>query len=366
MRKNMKNILIINPFGIGDVLFTTPLIESLNARIEGSSIGFLCNRRTEPLLKANPKIKWVFVYEKDELRALWRESKIGYIKKLLALVKDIGEKKFDAAIDLSLNREYGFLCWLAGIKERIGFNYKGRGSYLTKKIDIDGYHDKHIVEYYLDLLRLVEIKPPQVRSPQREIQLYLSQEEIEWASRLLEINRIGKGELLIGIAPGGGASWGKAAVVKHWRSGGFSDVADRLTEKLGAKIIILGSSSEISVCDETAKAMKNPSLMVCGKTTLLQLAALMSMCRLVIANDGGPLHLAVGAGARTVGIFGPVDEKVYGQYPPGEGHKTVKEDIDCRPCYRNFKVKECIERKCMDGISPEAVFKAAQQALASR
>lgn len=356
----MKKILIINPFGIGDVLFTTPLIESLSARIEGSSIGFLCNRRTEPLLKANPKIEWLFVYEKDELRALWRESKIRYIKKLLALVKDIREKRFDIAVDLSLNREYGFLCWLSGIKERIGFNYKKRGTYLTKRIDVNGYHDKHVIEYYLGLLRFMGVEPAQ-----KEIRIYLSGEERQWARSFLNANGIKEGELIIGIAPAGGASWGREAAIKHWRVEGFSYVADRLMEELNAKVIILGSGSETGICEKAVEAMRNPAVIACGKTTVLQSAALMSMCRLVIANDGGALHLAVASGANTVGIFGPVDEKVYGQYPPSGRHKIIKEDIACRPCYRNFNMEECIDRKCLDGITAEAVLKAAREALAS-
>ncbi|MDD5072417.1 MAG: glycosyltransferase family 9 protein [Candidatus Omnitrophica bacterium] len=361
MQKALKNILIINPFGIGDVLFTTPLIEALSARTEGSGIGFLCNRRTEPLLRANPKIKWVFVYEKDELRALWKRSKAGYFKRFFALAKDIREKKFDAAIDLSLSREYWFLCFLSGIKERIGFDYKNRGSCLTRKITIDGYHDKHVIEYYLGLLRFMGVEPAQ-----KGISLYLSQGDKEWARGFLRTNGIKERELLVGIAPAGGASWGREAAIKHWRSEGFAGVADRLIEERGAKVIIMGSEAEAGICEKTAKAMRNPAVMACGKTTLLQSAALMALCDLVIANDGGPLHLAVAAGARTVGIFGPVDENVYGQYPPSARHKVVKEDIACRPCYRDFRMKECGDRKCISGISAEAVFKAATEALAAR
>lgn len=361
MRKAVKNILIVNPFGIGDVLFTTPLVDSLKAGIESSMLGFLCNRRTEPLLKADPKIEWVFVYEKDELKALWKESKIGYFKRLLSLIGDIRQKGFDIAIDLSLNREYGFLCMLAGIKERVGFNYKKRGVYLTKKIDICGYHDKHIIEYYLGLLKFVGVLP--VR---KEIRLSLPREEREWALGFIRTNGVKEGESLIGIAPAGGASWGKEAPIKHWRAEGFADVADRLAEKTGARVIILGSASEAVTCEEIAGAMRKPSVMACGKATLLQSAALMSLCELVLANDGGPLHMAAAVGTRTVGIFGPVDERVYGHYPPSVRHRAVKEDLICRPCYRNFKMKECEERACLDGVSADKVFKAAEEVLAER
>lgn len=360
MQETVRKILIINPFGVGDVLFTTPLIGSLVAGIEGVRIGFLCNRRTEPLLKSDPRIEWIFVYEKDELRDLWKRSKAGYGKKLVGLLNEIKNKNFDAAIDLSLNREYGFLCRLAGIKERIGFNYRNRGLFLTKKVDIDGYHDKHIVDYYLGLLEFIGVRPAD-----KKMRIYLPQEEIEWARGFLSANGIKEGGLLVGIAPAGGASWGKEAPVKHWRAEGFAEVADRLIEEKGAKAVILGSGPEKEICGKMAGAMKNTAVMACGKTTLMQSAALMSLCGLVIANDGGPLHLAVAAGARTVGIFGPVDERVYGQYPPGAGHRAVKEDMTCRPCYRNFRMKECAERRCLDGISAEAVFKAAREVLSS-
>ena len=360
MQKKIKNILIINPFGIGDVLFTAPLIDSLGSLPDGPRIGFLCNRRTEPLIRANPAIEWVFVYEKDELRALRKKSLISYIKKIFSMINDIRGNGFDAAIDLSLNREYGFLCWLAGIKERVGFNYKNRGTFLTKKIDISGYHDRHIVEYYLGLLRFIGVRPQE-----KIIRLDIPGAAKEWANNFLKAARIKEGELIIGIAPAGGASWGSQAPAKHWSSEGFAVVADNLIKKLGAKVVILGSVSEAGVCEKMVKSMKNPAILACGKTSVLESAALISSCALVIANDGGPLHMAVAVGVRTVGIFGPVDERVYGQYPAGERHKVVKNDIICRPCYRNFKLKECVDRKCLDGISTEGVVKAAEEALAA-
>ncbi len=354
----MKYVLIINPFGIGDVLFSTALVESLGRQVEGCHIGFLCNRRTESLLSNNPLIDWIFVLEKDELRDLWKKSKIECIKKFISLLKDIKAKKFDTAIDLSLNRQFGFIAWLIGIRRRIGLNYKNRGILLTDKIDIMGYNDKHVVEYYLSLLDLMGLKPTA-----NYLMLYITDNDRKWAKDFLAENGIREGDLVIGIVPGGGASWGKDAVIKHWKKERFAEVADRLTEKRNAKILILGGEAEKDICESVKRSMKNPAINTCGKTTLLQFAALAGICNLVIANDGGPLHIAVTMGARTVGIFGPVDEKVYGQYPPGERHKIVTGKIECRPCYKNFKLRKCDIRKCLDAISIEEVFKAAEEAL---
>ncbi|MFA5335012.1 MAG: hypothetical protein WC316_05120, partial [Candidatus Omnitrophota bacterium] len=81
-----RRILIINPFGIGDVLFTTPVIESIRKGSPDCEIGYLCSRRAEPVLRANPNIERVFVYEKDELRGILKRSVIGYARKLISFV----------------------------------------------------------------------------------------------------------------------------------------------------------------------------------------------------------------------------------------------------------------------------------------
>ncbi len=354
----MKYVLIINPFGIGDVLFSTALVESLGRQVEGCHIGFLCNRRTEGLLKNNPLIDWVFVFEKDEYRALWNKSKIECVKKFVSLLKEIRAKRFDTVVDLSLSRQFGFMAWLAGIPRRIGLNYKNRGVFLTEKMDIAGYNDKHVVEYYLSLLDLIKLRPTA-----NYLMLYISDDDRKWAKDFLAASGVKEGDLVAGIVPGGGASWGKDAVIKHWKGEKFAGVADLLAEKREAKVVILGSEAEKDICESVRKKMSAPAIDACGRTTLLQFAALAGMCNLVIANDGGPLHIAAVMGARTVGIFGPVDEKVYGQYPPGEKHRIVTGKAECRPCYRNFKLRDCDIRKCLDVITVEEVFEAAEEAL---
>ncbi len=358
MSQVLKYILIINPFGIGDVLFSTALIESIGRQVEGCHIGFLCNRRTEALLRNNPLVDWIFVFEKDEYRNLWRESKVRCIKVFASLLKEVKAKGFDTAFDLSLSRQFGFFTWLVGIPRRIGFNYKNRGIFLTDKIDITGYHDKHIVEYYLDLLRLANLTPTA-----NYLMLYVPDVDKKWAKDFLATNQIVDGDLVVGIVPGGGASWGSDARIKHWRQGGFAHVADRLIEKHNAKVIIFGDEAETDICAGVKSNMRNAAVMACGETTLLQFAALIGMCVLVVANDGGPLHVAVAMGVKTVGIFGPVDKVVYGQYPSSEKHKVVKSNLECQPCYKNFKLRDCDIRRCLDEIDTEDVVKAAEEAL---
>ena len=82
----MKSFLIINPFGIGDVLFSTPLIRNINESLPESKIFYLCNRRALPVLANHPLISKCFVYERDEFEAIRRQSKIARLKKSLDFI----------------------------------------------------------------------------------------------------------------------------------------------------------------------------------------------------------------------------------------------------------------------------------------
>ena len=68
------------------------------------------------------------------------------------------------------------------------------------------------------------------------------------------------------------------------------------------------------------------------------------------------MQVAVAVGTPTVSIFGPVSEIAYGPYPPGEKHLVVARDLECRPCYRNFSLRECREGRCLGDVTLDEVL----------
>lgn len=340
-----KKILIINIFGIGDVLFTTPIIQNIKLAEPDVVIGYVCNKRTADILRNDPRIDHVYVYEKDDFGALWVASKAKFFKTIMDFVSQLKKEGYTLAIDVSLNKYVGFFTWLAGIRERVGFDYKGRGLWLTKKINLIGYEGKHVIDFYLDLLGKIEIP-----IKEKSIKLFIKAEDQAWAEDFLKAEGVMPGDKLIALVPGGGASWGKDADYKRWSSENYAKLADKVIEKGCAKIILIGDSFESKLCQDVAAKMTSSCIKVFGRATIGQFAALVSKCRLAIVNDGGPLHVAVGVGVGTVSIFGPVDEVVYGPYPKSN-HEVVTSSVPCRPCYRRFHVADCKHRKCLRSIS---------------
>lgn len=348
----MKRILVINPFGIGDVLFSTPLLKALKKKYPDSAVTYICNRRAYGVIKNNPSISNIYIFEKDDYRNIWKESKIRCLKAVFSLFSKLKKDKYDIAIDMSL----GYLSnvclhFFVGIPVLVGFNYRKRGKFLSHKVDIDGFNAKHVIEYYLDFGRLLGLDVSD-----KNMELIVPEVDIDWAGKYLSENGIRDTDKVCGFIPGCGASWGSDAYYRRWSPWKFAQAADHIVLKHGYKVIIFGEEKEKPMCIEMQSKMKSTSLQLCGKTTLDKFAALLKRCDLVVTNDGGPLHMAVALKRHTISIFGPVNEKIYGPYPFSGIHATVTSNDVCRPCYSNFKHSDCSTIDCLKHVTPKEVI----------
>ncbi len=354
----MRKILIANIFGIGDVLFTTPLIASIREAFPGAEVDYLCNARTKDLIACVPGTGETFVYEKDDLVKAWKRSKIAAVKQVWRMFAAIKKNRYDAVFDLTRSRRFSFFFMLAGIKKRIGLDYKNRGTFLTDKIKIEGFLDKHVAEYYLGLLEKAGIT-----RPVRKMELIPPPELKTWAEGYLRSRGIDRGKL-VAVIPGGGASWSRHSYRKRWLPEGFASAVKALSGS-GWQVIVLGDVSEADICREIEQMTGKRDVFTENGLDLKKYIALLSMCKLTLCNDGGPLHMAVALGVKTVSIFGPVDPLVYGPYPGSANHRVVvSAGILCRPCYKRFRLPRCVnENRCIVDIEPEKVVDACLELL---
>ncbi|MBN3040315.1 MAG: glycosyltransferase family 9 protein, partial [Candidatus Omnitrophica bacterium] len=242
---------------------------------------------------------------------------------------------------------------LAGIRERTGFNFKKRGRFLTKKIDIpSGYEKKHVARYYMQLLSLFDIKPKDYG-----FDLFLSKEDILAASDILKENGLTSEKKLVLVCPGSGDSWQKTAYYKRWPESHFLALIDMLLAEFDCQIVLCGSKQEIYITSQIIQKAQKRITDLTGRLGLMEFAAIMQLSYLVISNDGGPFHIAQALGKNVLGFFGPVDETVYGAYPNDSKSIIFSSDVDCRPCYKRFRFQGCVhDKKCLRRIEPVKVF----------
>ncbi len=354
MQKPVKRVLLIHPFGIGDALFMTPVIDALK-QAGAEKIDLLLGSRTKAVFEHNPSVDEIFVVDRDKIRS---QSTFRNILETAKLVLKLRKNRYDHLFDFSLARQYAFFAFLfLNIPKRIGFHYKRRGIFLTHRMVLEkSFSGKHVIEYYLELLKFVSIRPST-----RSIQLSITKENEDEAEGVLRKENVPP--FFAVAVPGGGESWGKDARLKRWPTAHFAKLFELIDKdkSLGSapfKVVILGGKSESELA-ESLKAL-NPGRFInlAGKLPLLASAAVLKRARLLVANDGGLVHVAAAVGTPTIALFGPVDPKVYGPYPLHPARIAVTNDgPECRPCYQNMRYNSACEHvECLTGLSPDGIF----------
>lgn len=89
---------------------------------------------------------------------------------------------------------------------------------------------------------------------------------------------------------------------RRWPAAKFAAVGDAMADA-GARVALTGIEDERDVVNAVIASMRHTAIDACGRLSLGGLAGLFARCRVVVANDTGPRHLAEAVGAATVGVF---------------------------------------------------------------
>jgi heptosyltransferase-2 len=173
---------------------------------------------------------------------------------------------------------------------------------------------------------------------------------------LLRANGITNNRVLVALCPGSINSR-----AKRWPSERYAQLADRLIEELGARVLLIGSPAELAISLKVSSSMRHKPVILTGRTELSQLIAILSVVDLLVTNDTGPAHIAPALGVPTLVVFGPTNPLTTRPFSPLA--ELVRHPPDCAPCM----LRDCpIDHRCMTAISPDEVFERARVLLEQR
>jgi heptosyltransferase-2 len=233
--------------------------------------------------------------------------------------------------------------YLGGVKERIGFARHGRGALLTVRVP-EPAGRRHQMYHYLSIVEHFGGSPVVAPPPRIEIPERLD----VWAAATLKAEGLDDAAPLVGVCPG--ATYGDA---KCWLPRRFSELAERLHREHAAQTIVFGGGGkECELAGEIRRHAAGCAVNMAGKTTVMQLAALMKRCALLVTNDTGPMHVASAVGTPVAAIFGPTDPHATG--PLGES-VIIQKAVECAPCFKRV----CpVDHRCMAAVTVDDVFSA--------
>jgi heptosyltransferase II len=362
-----RRILIRGVNWLGDAVMTTPALLRLREKFPDAHIALLTPGKLKDLWLNHPAIDEIISFAPDE--------------NVFSVGKKLRAKKFDLALVLPNSPRSGIEAWLAGIPQRIGYARPWRNFFLTRTIparaDAVKMHKRspaeihrlvaaptqnsklktqnsssHQIYEYLNMIAALGANPEPLAP-----ELFVTPEEIEAAKKKFGLENILTP--IFGLNPG--AEYGPA---KRWPVEKFIAAAKEIQQKTNCIWILFGGKGDVELGALIEAETKNSKLKIknlISQTSLRELMALLKLCRVLLTNDTGPMHVAAALGTPVVVPFGSTSPELTAPGLPGDPRNhLLKSDAPCSPCF----LRECpIDFRCMNGISVERVVEAGAAVL---
>jgi heptosyltransferase-2 len=329
---------------LGDAVMNTAAISAIRAQHPDGHLAVLAIPWVAEIFRHHPDVDDIIVYDREGrdagFRGAWSTAR---------RVRAVG---FDRAYVFPNSFSSAVIPFLARVPERIGYAGNGRSPLLTdRKTRTDEDRKRHHVKHYLALAGATD--PDSFRP-----RLCVSGEEVAAARDTLAGAGLDPEEGIAGLAPG--AAYGPA---KQWFPDRFAAAGERLRGETGCGIAIFGSEGDRKAGAEAAAGIPGSVLDQVGKTSLRELMALLSLCRVLITNDSGTMHLAAALGTPVVAVFGSTEPDLTG--PVGGAARgrvrVIRHRIECSPCFD--RTCRFGHYRCMKLVEVSEVVEAAREVM---
>lgn len=344
---SVHKILIYATIGIGDMVMFTPSLKAVRKRFPKAHIAIITGQsECEDVITGSHLVDEIMHIEHSH----WNTLELSY---------QIKKRRFDLLISpyLCRSKHLNNLTLLSGIPYRAGHSsspdWKNVNDYLfnIQVPAISGVHESIKGQMLAEALHCEDFDNQPL--------FYINKESTFFADQFFINHKLnGKWVLAVQVGIVESQSW------KEWSLHKLAQTCDRLLENDQIKIIVFGAASHHLAVEELLHHMRRTPIIVAGKTTLKQSAALIKKCHATLCNDTGLMHISSAVGVPVIAVFGPTDPKWTG--PMGTGHTIVRKDLPCSPCYDKMTLSadaalNCEHHNCLNMISVEDILTAVAQ-----
>lgn len=336
LKGEKKNIVICKYKGMGSIIQSTPLIQTLKQNYPNAKITFVSSIENKSILERITIIDQILLVDDRKVFRLISSS-TRLLTKLIRMRPDL-------YIDLEIYSNFSsIITTLSMARDRFGY-YLNTSKYRMGMYTHMMYFNTNspITESYLQFARLLDcekiISSQFVFEEHKELQP-------KWNNYIV-IN----------------SNASDLRIERRWPKESFIDLIQLIRKSNEAlTIVLIGAKNESEYVAGISKSFINDEkvLDLSGKTTLDELIEIIRHSNYVITNDTGPMHLSSALQKKTIALFGPCSPQ---QYAIGENIIPIYKDLYCSPCVHEFIVPPCKgNNQCMKLIEISDVMKAIGQ-----
>jgi lipopolysaccharide heptosyltransferase I len=343
-----RRIVLIKPSALGDIVHSLPVLTALRQRFPQTHIAWVVNRIYEPLLRGHPHLDDVIPFDRGFGRGDYFSALLGFTR----FLRRLRSERFELALDLQGLLRTGLMTFATGAPVRLGLASarEGAGWFYTHTIDDMVVNSRseltalHAVDRYWRVAEALGAgdRPKTFHVP-------VCDDARRWTRSLFQSRP--RPWLAVGV----GARWR----TKRWPPEHFAELTQRALDQFGGTAVFVGAPDEAALAEQAATRIRGNVLNFAGQTTLPQLAALLAEVDVMIANDTGPLHLAVALGRPVVAPY--TCTQVARTGPFGQLDRGIETTVWCRGSY----LKKCDRLECMTELAPDRLWPHLQNILTS-
>ena len=331
----MKRVLIIRCGALGDLVYATSVIDALKAQYgEDTLIDFVATPSSAAIFKKDPRVHHIFPLQHKKIPLPLSSQK-------KAVVNASRKEPYDILINFEHGKQFSSLIEKIQAEKKIGAQLTEPKipEGVTHMVDIIRYTFKELVSeeiFQKSFPRLVGSDKEEMRKKYGLSKNFLI---ISASNSHQKRNRINY------------RAWDNT----HWRE----LIARTAQEK---EVVIIGAPSEREFFKELLPYPQNVVDLV-GKTPLADLIGVIEAADALVATDTGTAHIASAVNTEVFALIGPTPANVTGPYKSlyNKVH-IISLNLECSPCYKTERMKQCRDNICMKGISTDMVYERMHQA----
>ena len=337
-----QRILIIRRDNIGDLVCTTPAIAALRQHYPNAEIGALVNSYNAEVLRGNPNVDHVFVYQKLK-HAGSLASRFKALAERLKLIAKLRRWKPDVTILAKASCERHGLNFArqVGAKNIIGYvpddlsQAKGLPDIQIPTPDFSSLHEVEAVNGLLKPLGIEDVLGPLQVFPNQEAVAKLEQQLPSTTKRIAlhisarEPERRWGNDNFIALTKHILDSQAETQILLFWSPGRANDPHHPGDDEAAVQLL---------------QAVQSNRLIPMPTQNLTELIAALSLCDLFIGTDGGAMHLTVALNKKVLAMFENKSDKLNHWYPWQVPNRVVHSLGAARPEIANISQAQVLEQ----------------------
>lgn len=366
-----KNILLILPRQLGDILLATTLPQVLKAHFPGVRVSWSAHPMGRQILLGNPHLDAILLHPVAPRMPVGADGSMTFAKRAshfcsyfkylwdeLRFVRRLRLEKFDVVIDAMNNPRTALQAFFSSAPLRISFRTRApRNWAFHVLIPREDLGQCYLAKGRLGLLEPLGLVLANVAAEMAHATfLPVAHVDMFRARAVYEEACVASGcPRLIVLSPT------HRHEVRKWPESCYVELALRLVRASSDAVLWIfgpGEESGVRQLHERLQTLLRQAGLSAERSqmapllSLREVGSLCAMARGWVGNSNGLSHVAVAGGARTVQIHGPTRPATW-THPDKLRHRGIQRHTGCLECGKNscrLPVRECLDLLSVDDV----------------